>query len=135
MRFGKNESTPADGDPPVVHIVVPTKGRHRGKVLLRFSDRPSVILTVKTEKKSSAEMVVEGYTLAMMAVSKFDGRIRLHVRNAVVRDHVFFGYRVRSPRLLRRWELLADVLDERVELVEAGGSRLARVEGRPPRPS
>lgn len=135
VRLGKSESTPGDGDRPVVLVLVPTKGRHRGRVLLRFSDRPSIILNVASERKSSAEMVIEGYTLAMIAVSKFNGRIQLHVRNAVVRGHVFSRYRVRSPRLLRRWELLADVLDERVELVEAGGSRLAKVEGRPPRPS
>lgn len=121
----------------MVHIVVPTKGRHRGRVLLRFSDRPSVILNVGTEKRSSAEMVILGYTLAMLAVSKFNGRIRLHVRNAVVRNHVFSRYRVRSPRLLRQWDLLLPLLDERVELVDAGGriANAARVEGRHPRPS
>ncbi len=134
VRLGKNESTPGDGDPPVVHVVVPTKGRHRGRVLLRFSDRPSVILNVATERKSSAEMVIEGYTLAMMAVSKFNGRIRLHVRNAVVRDHVFSRYRVRSPRLLQQWDRLVRLLDERVELVEAGG-KVVRVEGRQARSS
>lgn len=135
VRLGKSESTPGDRDRPVVNVLVPTKGRHRGKVLLSFSDRRSIILNVATKRKSSAEMVVEGYTLAMMTVSEFPGTIRLHVRNAVVRGHVFSGYRVRSPRLLRWWELLVDVVDERVELVEAGGSRVAKVEGRPPRPS
>ncbi len=137
VRLGKRESTPGDGDPPVVHVVVPTKGRHRGRVLLRFSDRPSIILNVATERKSSAEMVIEGYLLAMMAASKFNGRIQLHVRNAVVRDHVFFRYRVRSPRLLHQWDRLVRLLDERVELVDAGGriANAVRVEGRPPRPS
>lgn len=134
VRLGKNESTPGDGDPPVVHVVVPTKGRHRGRVLLRFSDRPSIILNVATERKSSAEMVIEGYTLAMMAVSKFNGRIRLHVRNAVIRDHVFSRYRVRSPRLLTQWGRLLPLLDERVELADVD-DHVVRVEGRPPRPS
>lgn len=137
VRLGKNKSTPGDGDRPVVLVVVPTKGRQRGKVLLRFSDRPSIILHVGTKKKSSAEVVVTGYQLAMMALPDFEGVIRLHVRNAVVRGHVFSRYRVRSPRLLRQWDRLLPLLDERVELVDVGGriANAVRVEGHPPRPS
>ncbi len=134
VRLGKNESTPGDGDRPVVHVVVPTKGRHRGRVLLRFSDRPSVILNVGTERKSSAAMVVEGYRLAMMALPQFAGLIRLHVRNAVVRGHVFSRYHVRSPRLLQQWDRLLPLLDERVELIDIV-DHAVKVEGRPPRPS
>lgn len=134
MRLGKRNSTPADGDRPVVLVVVPTKGRHRGKVLLRFSDGRVVFTEVPTTKRSSAEVVVEGYRLALEKLLGFEGSIRLYVRNAVVRDHVFARHRVRSPRILRQWDLLVPLLDDRVELIEADG-RARTVEGPLPRAS
>lgn len=134
MRLSKSESTPGDGDRPVVLVVVPTKGRHRGTVLLRFSYGRVMFTQVVTTKRSSAEIVVEGFRLAMERLSEFEGSIRLHVRNAVVRGHVFSRHRVRSPRILRQWDLLVPFLDERVELVDADGT-MAKVEAPPPRAS
>lgn len=96
--------------------------------MLRFSDEQVVFTEVPIAKRSSAEIVVEGYRLALEKLLDFEGSIRLHVKNAVVRGHVFSRHRVRSPRLLRQWDQLVAFLNNRVELVDAN-RQVGMVEG------